>query len=216
MEKGGYVKKLVVLVTLCLSVCAFGDVVDIQFSPGGGTPGSWLYDGYTTLSFSQVVNIDIVEGATSDALFGQQVYIPDLELSEDYAEVTPDGPIKIKDAAGNVLLSGTLAAGDFVSFSTIGAMYTEYASDIIVTSVDNSELASDFLGTIGVDSILDFNLTLQFNENFSDIWGDHNEHGNGFSGSMDRISDPIPEPATIILLGLGSLALLRKGRTQHS
>lgn len=212
MGKGGDVKKLVVLVTLCLSVCAFGSVVDVQFSPGGTTPGSWLYDGNTTLSFSQVVSIDIVEGATSDTLFGQQVYVPDLELSDGYTVVTPAGPIEIKDADDNVLLSGTLAAGDFVSFFTIGAMYTQYANDIIVTYVDNSELGSGFLGTIGVSSILDLNLTLQFNENFSDILGGGEERGNGFSGSVDRVSDPIPEPATICLLGLGGLAFLRKRR----
>ena len=208
MENGGDVKKLVVLVTLCLSVCAFGDVVDIQFSPGGATtPGNWVYDGCTTLSFTQIVNIDIVEGATTDALFGQQVYIPDLEFSADYETVTPAGALEIKDAGDNVLLRGTLAAGDFYSLFTIGAIYPQYASDIVVTDVDHT-FGSDFLNTICVGTVLDFNLTLQFNENFPDILGDGNEHGNGFSGSMDII----PEPATICLLGLGGLGLIRRKR----
>ena len=204
MEKGGDVKKLVVLVTLCLSVCAFGSVVDIQFSPGGATPGGWVYDGDVTLSFTQIVDIDAVEGATTDALFNQQVYIPDLVFSNNYEIVTPAGPIAIKDAGGNVLLEGTLAAGDFVSFSTIGVRYAQYASDIVVTGVDHT-FGSDFLNPIRVGTVFDFNLTLNTNENFSDILGDGEEHGNGFSGSMDII----PEPTTIILLGLGSLALVR-------
>ena len=204
MEKGGDVKKLVVLVTLCLSVCAFGDVVDIQFSPGGATPGNWLYDGDVTLSFAQIVDIDAVEGTITDALFDQRVYMPDLVLSDGYTVVTPDGPIEIRDAGDNVLLRGTLAAGDFVSVFTIGAIYAQYANDIIVTMVDDT-FGSDFLSMIDVGTKLDFNLTLQFNEYFSDILGDGNEHGNGFSGSMDII----PEPATICLLGLGTLALIR-------
>ena len=207
MEKVGDVKKLVVLVTLCLSVCAFGDVVDIQFSPGGVTPGNWVYDGDITLSFTQIVNIDAVEGAATDALFNQIVYIPDLVLSNNYETVTPDGSIEIRDTSGNLLLSGTLAAGDFVSFFTIGAAYAQYANDITVTMVDDT-FGSDFLSTIDVGTELDFNLTLQSNENFSEILGDGNEHGNGFSGSMDII----PEPATICLFGLGGLGLIRRKR----
>ena len=204
MEKGGDVKKLVVLVTLCLSVCAFGSVVDIHFSPGGATPGGWVYDGDVTLSFTQIVDIDAVEGATTDALFNQQVYIPDLVFSSGYTIVTPAGPIEIRDTGGNMLLEGTLAAGDFVSFFTIGAIYAQYANDIVVTDVDHT-FGSDFLNTISVGTVLDFNLTLQFNENFSDILGGGEEHSNGFSGSMDII----PEPATVVLFGLGSLALIR-------
>ena len=207
MEKVGDVKKLVVLVTLCLSVCAFGDVVDIQFSPGGATPGNWLYDGDVTLSFSQIVNIDAVEGATTDALFAQRVYVPDLVLSDGYAIVTPGGPVEIRDTSGNLLLSGTLATGGFYSFFTIGATHTQYTNDITVTMVDDT-FGSDFLSRIDVGTELDFNLTLQSNENFSEILGDGNEHGNGFSGSMDII----PEPATICLFGLGGLGLIRRKR----
>jgi len=202
------VRKLaVLLISLCLSVSAFGATADIQFSPGGATPGGWVYDGATTLSFTQIVDIDAVGGLTGDALFDERVYIPDLILSGGYTVVTPGGPIEIKDGGGNLLLSGTLAAGDFVSVFTIAATHTQYLNDIDVTFINNS-IGSAFLNTLSVGSKLDFNLTLQGNENFGDILGDGDEHGNGFSGSMDVI----PEPATICMLGLGGLVLLRKRR----
>ena len=199
-------KVAVLLISVFLSAIAFGDIVDIQFSPGGSTPGNWVYDGASTISFTQVVDIDAVEGATTDALFDQWVYIPDLILSSGYTVVTPSGPIEIKDSSGNLLLSGTLAGGDFVSFFTIAATHTEYTNDIVVTYIDNS-IGSDFLDTLSVGTQLDFNITMQFNQNFSSILGDGQQHSNGFSGSMDVI----PEPATIALLGLGGL-LLRKRR----
>lgn len=211
MEKGGDVKKLVVLVTLCLSMCASGmSVVDVQFSPvAGGHPGSWHYDGDLTLSFSQVVGIDLIEGEATDALCGQQVYIPDLVFVDDgtYKAVIPNDSIRIKDASGNLLLLGTLADGEFVSIGTTGVIYAERENDITVTGIYNT-INSDFLDSILVGAVLDFNLTLQSNEYFSNIWGDGNGHGNGFSGSIDIIN-PIPEPTTIALLGLGSLALVR-------
>ena len=126
-------KKLTVLfISCCFTSFAFG-TVDIQFSPGGATPGAWAYDGNVTLSFTQIVNIDVVQGGTTDALFDERVFVPDLVFSGGYTVVTPSGPLEIKDSGGNVVLSGTLAAGDFASLFTTAVLYTQYKTDFTVT-----------------------------------------------------------------------------------
>lgn len=198
-------KLISLLVSFCITACAFG--TDIQFSPGGATPGSWIYDGDVTLSFTQIVDIDIVQGGTTDALFDERVFIPDLIFSSGYTDVTPSGSLEIKDDSDNVLLSGTLASGDFASLFTTAVLYTQFTTDFTVTSISNT-ISSDFLDTLSIGSKFDFNLTMQGNENFVDILGDGDEHGNGFSGSITLI----PEPATVCLLGLGGLLLRRKRR----
>jgi len=195
-------------ILLCASV--FGDVVDIQFSPGCETPGNWTYDGDVTLSFPQIIAVDLVNDATTDALYMERVYIPDLVFSEDYTVVTPDGSLEIKDSVGNLLLSGTLDSGDFWYFFTVAATHTEYKNDFVVTYINNT-IGSDYLNTISVGTQFDFNLTLQGDESFGDILGDGNTHTDGFSGSMDVI----PEPATICLLGLGSLLLFGRRRASR-
>ena len=201
-------KSIVLLVSLCFTACAFG-IVDIQFSPGGATPGGWVYDGNETLSFTQIVDIDAVLGGTTDTLFDESVFIPDLELSSGYTVVTPSGALEIKDSGDNVLLSGTLASGDFGYLFTTGALYTQYKTDFIVTDINNT-ISSDFLDTLSIGSEFDFSITMQTTGggNFSDILGDGEEHSDGFSGQLNVI----PEPATIFLLGLGGLTLLRKRR----
>ena len=197
----------VFLTVLCLaSTAAFG-TVDIQFSPGGATPGEWVYDGDVTLSFTQIIDIDAVMSATTDTLFDEKVFIPDLILSSGYTVVTPSGALEIKDSGGTVLLSGTLGTGDFASLFTTAVLYTQYQTDFTVTAINNT-IGSDFLDTLSIGSQFDFNLTIQGNENFSDILGDGEEHSNGFSGGMDVI----PEPATIALLGFGGFLLRRKRR----
>jgi len=199
---------------VCAGSCAFANITDIQFSPGGPSPGKWSYDGAGTLSFSQMIDIDIVRGNTTDSLCSEFVCVPDLTLLSGNTIVTPDGPVEIKDNSGNTLLSGTLTSGDFISFFTIGALYTEYKNDITVTYVTNT-IGSDLLDEVSVGAKLDFNLTLQAKYNFSYILNNGIKTGDGFSGSMDVTGDAdvIPEPATICLLALGALGLARRKRS---
>jgi hypothetical protein len=194
---------------ICLSVNCFADILDIQFSPGpgdsGGTPGEWVYDGVDTFSFTQIIDIDLVEGGITDALYQEQVFIPDLVLSAGNTVVTPQDFLEIKDGA-TVLLRGTLETGDFHHFFTTAALYTQYTNDLTVTYINNT-ISSDFLDTVSVGDEFDFSLTLQ-GEHFADMIDQGLEGHNGFSGQMNFI----PEPATLFLLGLGSMVLMKKRR----
>ena len=107
-----------------------------------------------------------------------------------------------------------LAVGCLVG--TIGAAYTNFTSDLTDVTVTNAGKA---LGSAALSAIvnsgtstLDFELSLvggsgtNFRSLTQMLAGGY-VGGNGFSGAMS-----IPEPATIALLSLGSLAVLRKRR----
>ena len=78
--------------------------------------------------------------------------------------------------------------------------------DITVTYV-NQAWGSAYLNGIFPGYLYDLNLSLQASENFETMITSAGSGSNGFSGSMTII----PEPATLMLLGLGGL-LLRKRR----
>jgi hypothetical protein len=194
----------------------------IEFSPNTTTGGSWYYDGAGTLSFNQQITVDRGMGSNYDALVGSLVYIPAFNVSVDsYGayKLTPFGTtnISITNSDGSATyLTGTLHGGDLVPVGTIGAAYTQFQGDItnlVVTAAGQS------LGSAALDAIvksgamaLDFELSLQGGSGTNyhtliEMLTNGYSGGNGFSGAMS-----IPEPTTIALLGVGSLALLRKRR----
>ena len=194
----------------------------IEFSPDTTTGGSWYYDGAGTLSFNQTIAVDRGMGSNYDALVGSSVYIPAFNVSADpYGSytLTPFGTttISITNSDGSATyLTGTLHTGDLVPIGTIGAAYTHFQADI--TNI-NVTAAGQMLGSAALDAIvksgtttLDFELSLQggsgtnYHSLLQMLAGGYSG-GNGFSGAMS-----VPEPTTIALLGLGSLALLRKKR----
>ena len=206
-------KKWVVLAFLCISVTAFA-VPDIQFSPGGTSPGGWYYDGNSNFSFSQDIDIDFVLGLQTDTLYNQFVYLPNMTLSSYTPSAIPGvgtgviqtgGIVQIKDGSNNLLLSGTLASGTFIAAFATSSFYPEILADIHVDYVNNS-INSDYLNIISVGTYFDFNLSLQASTNFGTMIQGNQTGSDGFSGSMTVI----PEPMTIALLGLGGLLLRKK------
>jgi hypothetical protein len=216
-------KRIVAIVTAlvaCMGVPVLA-TPSIEFSPNPDTAGGWYYDGAGSLSFNQTVSVDRAIGTNADALVGASVFIPTFSVVESKGtySLNPLGSSTIyitSPDGGEVYLTGKLASGDLIPVGTIGAAYSSFATDItdvVVTSAGKA-IGSAMLSAIiksGTKS-LDFELSLQGGSgtNYRSL----NEMltcgfagGNGFSGAMS-----IPEPATVALLGFGSLALLRRKR----
>ena len=214
-------KKLVIMILgllVCVGAPAFATPA-IEFSPGSNTGGGWFYDGASTLSFNQNVTVDRGMGSNYDALTGSLVFIPTLTLSGSgsYYDMKPisSPTIMITNSDKSaVYLTGTLGSGDLVTIGTVAGGYTSFKTDITDIVVTSAGMA---LGSAALNNIiysqtpgLDFELSLQGGSgtnyhSFAEMLANGYVGGNGFSGAMS-----IPEPATIALLGFGSLALLRK------
>lgn len=214
-------KKLVIMILALLVIAgtpAFATPA-IEFSPDAGTAGSWHYDGAGTLSFNQYVAVDKGMGSNADALTGSLVFIPTLTVSGSGSiyEVKPIGSptIMITSAdMSSLYMMGTLGSGDLQTIGTVAGGYTQFKTDITNLVITDAGKA---LGSAALNMILytqtcglDFELSLQGGSgtnyrSFAQMLAGGYSGGNGFSGAMS-----IPEPATIALMGLGSLALLRK------
>ena len=192
----------------------------IEFSPDASRwAGSWHYDGADTLSFDQYIAVDKGMGSNADALKGSLVFIPTLTVSGSGStyEVKPIGSptIMITSAdMSSLYMMGNLGSGDLQTIGTVAGGYTQFKTDITDLVITD---AGKTLGSAALNMILytqtcglDFELSLQGGSGtnyrtFAQMLAGGYSGGNGFSGAMT-----IPEPATIALMGLGSLALLRK------
>jgi hypothetical protein len=191
----------------------------IDFSPGGDQAGKWYYNGAGTMRFFQDITVDRALGSTCDTLVGAAVAIPTLTIGEgpigSYA-VKPleSSTLKIRGDDGTIYLTASLTAGDLVPVGTTGVAYTNFTADltdVTITSAGKAlnSKALNYISKLGTVT-LDFALSLQGATgsqytSLADMLSDGHVGMGGFSGSIT-----VPEPATIALLGLGSLAILRK------
>jgi hypothetical protein len=181
---------------------------DIEFSPSG--PTGWSFSNMT-FSFN-TQDIDFVQGAQTDALYGQFVSLPNMTLSS-YATQFPGygigvlaggGVVELKDGIGNVLVSGNLVSGSYVAVFATSTAYPQVAMDVQITQVNNI-IGSAYLATLAPGMSWDLNLSLQWNGNFDTMITSGGTGSDGMSGSL-----AVPEPATLILLSLGGLLLGKK------
>ncbi len=215
-----------IALTVALTSPMLADTVTPQqvltFSPADGSAGEWYYNGAGVLSFDQDIVVDSGLNSNYDALVGAHVYLPTFQVSgipgQPYS-LTPLGNSQIRVTSADnsvVYMTGTLAIGDLGTMGTVAGGYTEFQADItdIVITHEGAALGSAALAileNLGFPS-LDFDLAFSGGSgvgyhSFADMLDRGGLGSGGFSGAMS-----VPEPATIILLGLSGLELLRRRR----
>ncbi len=127
--------------------------------------------------------------------------------------------IVIKSADNSVTyLTGSLGSGDLSTIGTVAGGFTQFQMDItdLFITHEGSALGSAALALLENLRLpsLDFELSLQGGSgpgyySFAQMLDGGYSGSGGFSGAMS-----VPEPTTIALLALGSLALARKRRNE--
>jgi len=210
---------IISLTLIFISVPAFA-TPSIEFSPDADKAGSWSYDGAGTLSFNQYITVDRGLGSNTDALAGALVFVPTLSIGG-----TGDGPYTVKPLDNSILtirnpydlqiyMKATLGSGDLVPVGTIGAAYSNFKADLTNIVITNAGKTLDSAALNAIlnsgTAMLDFEFSLlgasgTSYSSFSEMLAGDKSGSGGFSGAMT-----IPEPATIALIGLGTLAFIRK------
>lgn len=184
--------------------------LEINFS--SDNEGHWSYEaigaGTGTFSFVQNVRVDNVQGTGGISVDNKNVHIPELTVSLDDTPVYPgiyigtvtptSSTFAIKNGNGKDLFTSDLSEGTIIISGATASFYSDFANDL--TNID-------WQGWTGSD-VMDFALTLQGSMNISAMILGSTDYATGgsFSGSLNTV----PEPATMLLLAMGSALLWRK------
>lgn len=217
---------LIAMLTALMAVSASADTVPpqqvLEFSPAPDAAGEWSYNGAGVLSFDQDIIIDSGLSSNYDALVGAHVYLPTFMVGgipDAPYTLTPLGnpEIVIKSADNTITyMTGTLGSGDLSTMGTVAGGFTEFQVDItnLFITHEGSALGSAALAILENMKLpsLDFELSLQGGSgpgyySFAQMLDGGFSGTGGFSGAMS-----VPEPTTVALLALGSLALAQKRR----
>ncbi|MCK4913373.1 MAG: PEP-CTERM sorting domain-containing protein [Planctomycetes bacterium] len=215
---GNLVRKFVFLLLffVAVSICMAGSAsaATIEFTPDNTGAGGWHYDGAGTLSFVQNITVDRGLGVSSDILAGAFVHIPNMTVGGSGGLYTlTGGTISITSSstpgAGTTYLTGTLGVNSMITFGSVGIAYPVFQADITGITINNG-IGSAALATIG--STLDFELAMTGGTggSFGNMLDSGLTGDGSFSGAM-----AVPEPATLILLGIGGLAALRRNKEKE-
>ena len=209
-------KKLVVLLIVLSLAASVHAGLDISFSSNNGSYWSYTassdptYDG--KFSFNEFVGVDTVQEATDKSLDNARIDIPDIYVSglegisgtEFYmGKITSlSSTIEIRNGNGGNILTGTLGDGLIVIAGTTASLYPVFSNEGSITNIEWTK------GT--GPAFMDFSLTLQGgNIDIASMILSGNQD-NGVGGSFSGSITQVPEPATLFVLAMGSVLLLKK------